>query len=169
MELQGRRACPKCKGPLISQQQLETYQANTKASLERLKQQSSSTLAGGALLAMGIQSVINIVQHDPEFSMLTSMVFAGGIVSMVIAGLWWRTGRRSYMLAASIIFQITAFIYGFSFFTASTPLLDWAISLHRRVGQAVSWIVIAGGATPLGLALLAWHQYRSYMEVLKPR
>lgn len=168
-EVQGRRACPKCKGPLISQQQLETYQANTQASLTRLKHQSSSTLAGGALLAMGIQSGINIIKHDSDFQALTVMVVTGGILSLVTAGLWWHTAQRTYMLAASVVFQITAIVYGFSFFAASAPLLDWAMHFSRRVGQAASWVVLGVGALPLGLALLAWQQFHSYKKVLKPR
>jgi hypothetical protein len=110
-EVQGRRSCPKCRGPLVSSQQLECYQADTHASLSRLKHQSSSTLAGGALLAMGIQTVINLIKHDADFRTLTSLVFVGGISSMVTTGLWWHTGKRTWMLAASLVFQATAFIY----------------------------------------------------------
>lgn len=161
-EVQGRKSCPKCRGPLVSSQQLESYQANTHASLSRLKHQSSSTLAGGALLAMGIQTVINLIKHDPDFQALTLMVFVGGILSLVTAGLWWHTSRPSLMLVASLVFQATAFVYFFSVFAASGTLE----ALNSRVGQRITFVV---ALAPFCVALLAWHQYRSYLRVLKPR
>ncbi|WP_038172739.1 hypothetical protein [Verrucomicrobium sp. BvORR106] len=161
-EMQGRRACPKCRGPLVSQQQLDGYKADTQASLSRLKHQSSSTLAGGALLAMGIQTVINIIKHDPDFSALTFMVFVGGILGLVTAGLWWYTSRPSLMLVASLVFQVTSFVYFFSVFAASGTL----DILESKWGVRITFAV---ALAPFCIALFAWHQYRSYLRILKPR
>ncbi len=136
-EVQGRKSCPKCRGPLVSSQQLESYQADTHTSLSRLKHQSSSTLAGGALLAMGIQTVINIVMHDPDFHALTFMVFAGGLLSLMTTGLWWHTSRPSLMLAASLVFQATAFVYFFSVFAAAGTLNI----LESKWGMRITFIM----------------------------
>lgn len=160
--VQGRKSCPKCRGPLVSSQQLESYQADTHTSLSRLKHQSSSTLAGGALLAMGIQTVINIIKHDSDFQALTFMVFAGGILSLVTTGLWRHTARPSLMLVASLVFQATAFVYFFSVFAASGTL----DILESKWGMRITFIV---ALAPFCIALLAWHQYRNYLRVLKAR
>lgn len=146
----------------MSQQQLDGYKSDTQASMNRLKHQSSSTLAGGALLAMGIQTVINIIKHDPDFHALTLMVFAGGILSLVTTGLWWHTSRPSLMLVASLVFQATAFVYFFSAFAASGTLG----ALESKWGMRITFVV---ALAPFCVALLAWHQYRSYLRVLKPR
>lgn len=167
-ELQGRRACPKCKGPLVSQQQLESYQADTQASLDRLKKRSASTLTAGVLLAMGIQTLINLVERNDDFRTLTTLVFVGGIASWVATGFWWNTGKRGWMLAASILFQATTFIYAFSVFVASAPLLEVAGKANSsRAGEYITCAILAVALAPLGLALLAWHQYRSFSQILK--
>ncbi|RBP47387.1 hypothetical protein DES53_101184 [Roseimicrobium gellanilyticum] len=161
-EVQGRRSCPVCKGPLISQQQLENYRAATQASLDRLKNQSALTLAGGALLAMAVQIGIDLYEHDSDFRALTWLVFAGSIASLVAAGLWWKTGKRPMMLAASAVFQASAMVYAFSVFASMGPLLE-QLGDSRRI--TTGFLILA--FSPLGLSLLAWHQYRSYLKVLK--
>jgi hypothetical protein len=160
-EVQGRRSCPSCRGPLISQRQIETYRANTQASLGRLKNLSTLTLAGGAILAMIVQTAIQVYEDSPDFTVLTWTVFTGSVVSLVATGLWWTTGSRTMMLVASLIFQLTAMVYALSVFAASSPLLE------ERHSRAVTWGIATVAFSPLGLSLLAWHQYRSYVKVLK--
>lgn len=161
-EVQGRRSCPSCKGPLIGQKQLENYQAETLASLNRLKHQSTLTLAGGAILAMAIQSGIDWYENSTDFRALTWMVGAGSIAGLAAAGFWWKTGKRSLILVASLIFQVTALVYAFSVFAASGPLFEMGRS--RGLTNAILFVAL----TPLGLSLLAWHQYKSYVAVLRP-
>lgn len=168
-ELQGRRACPKCKGPLVSQQQLETYQANTQTKLAHLKKRSASTLTVGIILAMGIQTLLNLMKHNDDFRMLTTLVFTGGIASWVATSFWRNTGKPGWMLAASVLFQGTTFIYAFSVFAASVPLLEIATddSTSKRVSEFIIFFLMTVAFSPLGLALLAWHQYASFMRIVK--
>ena len=160
-EVQGRRSCPTCRGPLISQQQLENYRAETQATLNRLKHQSAVTLAAGALVAMAAQIVIDWSKSNPDYRALTWLVFVGSVASLVAAGIWWKTGKRVMMLAASLVFQATAMVYAFSAFAALSSLAELG---HSRVN---TWVILAVALSPLGLSLLAWHQYRSYLKVLK--
>jgi hypothetical protein len=164
-EVLGRRSCPVCRGPLVSQQQLEGYRANTQASLNRLRNQSTLTLGGGAVVAMIVQAVIQWYEqksdYSSDFAVLTCTVFAGSLASLVATGIWWKTGTRTMMLVASLIFQLTAMVYAISVFAATSPLLDMG---HSRLTTNAIMIV---AFSPLGLALLAWHQYRSYVQILK--
>lgn len=135
----------------MSQRQLEGYRANTQASLNRLKNQSTLTLTAGALAVVAIQLGIDWYKNDPDYRTMTWVVVTGSVASLVAAGLWWKTGSRLTMLLASVIFQLTAVLYAFSVFGAA--------GLFSR-----GLMVVAFG--PLGISLLAWHQYRSYVQVL---
>jgi hypothetical protein len=150
-----------CRGPLISEQQRENYRAATQASLNRLRNQSTLTLGGGAVLAMIVQAAIQWHENSPDSTALTWMVFAGSLASLVATGIWWKTGTRAMMLLASLIFQLTAMVYALSVFAASSPLLEMGHS------QSITYTIATVAFSPLGLSLLAWHQYRSYVQVLK--
>lgn len=160
-EMQGRRSCPLCKGPLVSQKQLENYRAITRETLERLKDQSAFTLGGGAILAMVVQAAIDWYENSSDFKVLTWVVFAGSLASLTATGIWWKTGTRAMMLMASLVFQLTAMVYGFSVFVASSPLME------RIHSPSVTWGVSLVAYSPLALSLMAWHLYRNYVQVLK--
>jgi hypothetical protein len=60
-----------------------------------------------------------------------------------------------------VVFQAAAIVYAFSAFAALGSLFEHS---HSRVN---TWVILAVALSPLGLSLLAWHQYRSYLKVLK--
>lgn len=81
--------------------------------------------------------------------------------SLVATALWWKTGTRSTMLMASLIFQLTAMVYGLSVFVASSPLRE------RVQSPSATWAISLVAYSPLALSLMAWHLYRNYVQVLK--
>jgi hypothetical protein len=61
------------------------------------------------------------------------------------------------------------YLYAFSVFATYGPLFELTTRFPLQARQYIHWLVLAVALTPLGLALLAWHQFRSYTKVLKPR
>lgn len=110
---------------------------------------------------MAVQTAIQLYEDSPDFTTLTWVVFAGSLVSLAATAIWWQTGTRAMMLLASLIFQLTAMVYALSVFAASSPLME---GNHSR---AVTYGIVTVALSPLGLSLLAWHQYRSYVQILK--
>ncbi|HSJ01497.1 MAG: hypothetical protein ACAI34_06895 [Verrucomicrobium sp.] len=166
-ELPLRRACPQCRGPLISSQQAAAYVTNTLAALHRLKHLSSLTLASGALLAMTIQIVISTLKHSQDYKEITYIVISGGAASLVATGLWWHYGTQTCMLLASVVFQLTACIYAISAFIASAPLMELADNVPGKIGDYLKLLVVLTAISPLGLSLIAWHHYASFNTIKK--
>ncbi|MDB6006573.1 MAG: hypothetical protein JWR15_3560, partial [Prosthecobacter sp.] len=80
--------------------------------------------------------------------------------SMVAAALWQITAQRVWMLIGAFLLQTAAALFFFLVMGMEHHLLGNLSSIPARWSLGVAALPMAG-------ALLAWHHYRSYSQLLR--
>jgi hypothetical protein len=158
-ELDGRRSCPKCRGPLFSTNQIASYRANTEAALRKHKNHAVFASLGASALVAILEST-TLLQHEVS----EARTFAIGSIiacatSSVPVIMWWRTGGKALMAVGLTISQIAALL---AFYLADATLTPayavmGLLPLARTARIAVMASLIA--------TFYAWQQFASHCKV----
>lgn len=158
-ELDGRRSCPKCRGPLFSTSQIEGYRANTQSVLNKHQKHSALATMGGSALMMFTQ-LPAFLQHEHQDSRWLAIFFiAAAAIALVLASLWWQFTRRILFVLGILAFQIPAlFSAGFSSETLGPVLMTHnLVPLFGVLNLCIMVYLMA--------SFYAWHQFASYCKV----
>ncbi|WP_395742513.1 hypothetical protein [Prosthecobacter sp.] len=149
------RRCPQCGGPLLSLAQLLKHEQETQEALNHLRKQSAAYVAGCALLIVVAVSILSFLRPSELPDVFRYVVFGVSAACIGAAGLWLSTAQKFWMLSGSILLQAAALVHAF---------VANALMSQMMMPGSVK-LMVAG--LPLGGALLAWHQFRSYCQLLK--
>jgi hypothetical protein len=149
------RRCPQCGGPLLSLTQLLQYERGAQEALDRLRWQSALTMAASALLMVVMQAVLASMQSAEVAGFFNKLLLGVATASIVASVSWLFTKHKFWMLAGAILLQTAAALF---FFVVMGTVQEMALPLR--------WDLFIS-ALPMAGALLAWHQFRSYCQLLK--
>lgn len=149
------RRCPQCGGPLLSLTTLLKHEQETQGALNRLRKQSGATMVGCALLMVVMEVCFSFLMSAKVAAFFNLLVFGAATASIAAAALWLFTAQKFWMLSGAILLQIAAAV----FFLVAMG------ALSQIFMPGIVRIVIA--ALPMAGTLLAWHQFRSYCQLLK--
>ena len=154
------RRCPLCRGPLLTHAQLQEHERTAQEALSRLRKQSAVTMEGTALLMVVAQAVFSFLQSAEVSGFFNWLTLGVAASSMVAAALWQITAQRIWMLAGAILLQTAAALFFFLVLGMEHHLMGGLKFIPAR------WS-LGAAALPMAGALLAWHQYRSYTQLLR--
>lgn len=154
------RRCPQCQGPLLTHAELRGHDRATREALDRLRGQSALTMGASALLMLVMQGVLSFLQSAEVAGFFNGLTLGVAAMSIVAAALWQITAQKLWMLAGAILLQTAAALFFFVVMGTEQQ------ALGQLGGIAVRW-TLCMAALPMAGALLAWHQFRSYSQLLK--
>jgi hypothetical protein len=149
------RRCPQCGGPLLSLATLLKHEQETQGALDRLRKHSAATLAGCALLMVVMQAVLASMQSAEVAGFFNKLLLGVATASILASALWLFTKHKFWMLAGAILLQTSAALF---FFVVMGTTREMALPLRWELFIA---------SLPMAGALVAWHQFRSYCQLLK--
>ncbi|OYW73263.1 MAG: hypothetical protein B7Z37_22180 [Verrucomicrobia bacterium 12-59-8] len=154
------RRCPLCQGPLLTHAQLHEHERTAKEALDRLRRQSAVTMEGTALLMLVAQAVFSFLQSAEVAGFFNWLTLGVAVSSMVAAALWQITAQRIWMLTGAVLLQTAAALFFFLVLGMEHHLIGGLSFIPARWSLGVAALPMAG-------AMLAWHQYRSYAQLLR--
>lgn len=154
------RRCPQCGGPLLSHAQLHDHAHAAKASLDKLRRLSAMTMAGSAFLMLVMQGVLSLWQPADVAIFFNRFALGAASISLVAAWLWLTTSHRFWMVSGAVLLQMATAVF---FFVVMGVGQQLGGELHAML---VRWELFVA-AMPVAGALLAWHQFRSYCQLLR--
>lgn len=149
------RRCPQCGGPLLSLTQMQKHEKEAQEALGRLRRQSAVTMTASALLMVVMQAILSFLQSAEVAGYFNWLVFGVASASIVAAALWMFTAKKIWMLCGAILLQTAAAVFFFVVMGVVRPFF---------MPGMVKMIV---AALPMAGALLAWHQFRAYCQLLR--
>ena len=154
------RRCPQCRGPLLTHAQLQEHERTAREALSRLRKQSAVTMEGTALLMLVSQAVFSFLQSAEVAGFFNWLTLGVAASSMVAAVLWQITAQRVWMLSGALLLQTAAALFFFLVMGMEHHLIGDLSFIPVRWSLGVAALPMAG-------ALLAWHHYRSYSQLLQ--
>jgi hypothetical protein len=145
---------------LLTHSQLHEHGRTAQESLHRLRKQSAVTMEATALLMLVTQAIFSFLQSAEVAGFFNWLTLGVTTTSLVAAALWQITAQRVWMLAGAFLLQTAAALFFFL-----------VVGMEHHVIGDLSFIParwsLGVAALPMAGALLAWHQYRSYSQLLR--
>lgn len=140
---------------MLSLAQLLQYERGAQEALDRLRWQSALTITASALLMVVMQAGLASMQSAEVAGFFNKLLLGVAAAAIVTDVLWVFTKHKFWMLAGAILLQTAAAVF---FFVVMGTVEE--IVMPRLLKMIVAALPMAG-------ALLAWHQFRSYCQLLK--
>lgn len=144
---------------MLSHAKLHEHAYAAKTALDKLRRLSAVTMAGSAMLMLVMQGILSLLQPAEVSTFFNRLVLGIACTSIVAAWLWLTTAHRFWMVSGAILLQTAAALF---FFVVMG--VEQQLDVFRLV--PVRWTLFVA-VIPIAGALLAWHQFRSYGQLLK--
>ena len=120
-----------------------------------MRRQSACTMVASALLMMAMQAILSAMQSAEVAAFFNWLVPAVASGAILAAGRWLFSAQKFWMLAGAVLLQTAAALFFFV-----------VMGVGHEMELPGRWNVVIA-SLPMAGALLAWHQFRSYCQLLK--
>ena len=140
---------------MLSLSQLLQFERETQKSLDRLRWQSALTMTATAMVMLAMQTVLAFLQSAEVAGFFNKLLLGVATISIVAVVFWVFTKHKFWMLAGALLLQTAAAMFFFV-----------VMGVAQQIALPGKWEMLIA-SLPLAGALLAWHQFRSYCQLLK--